>query len=70
MSGFVKGRRASVRPYATGLGPDADEAALRAMAGEPSRYYYAPDSSDLAQIYSEIAQELLCPGVELWGRRR
>ena len=63
-------RRAGVRLYAIGLGSDADETALRAMAGETSRYFYAPDLSDLAQIYSEIARDFVCPGVELWGQRR
>ncbi len=62
-------RGAGVRLYTIGLGADADEQALRAMAGEASRYFYAPDSSDLARIYSEIAQDLVCPGVELWGQR-
>ena len=39
------------------------------MAGDESRYYHAPDSADLARIYAEIAQDLMCPGKELWGGR-
>jgi Mg-chelatase subunit ChlD len=60
---------AGVRLYTIGLGPDVDEAALKTMAGDDSRYYHAPDSDDLARIYAEIAQDLMCPGKELWGGR-
>jgi len=60
-------RAAGVRVYAIGLGADVDEAAMRAIAGADNRYYYAPDSADLAKIYSEIARDLTCPGT--WGGR-
>jgi Mg-chelatase subunit ChlD len=60
---------AGVRLYAIGLGEDVDEAALKAMAGDHERYYFAPDSADLARIYREIAVDLMCPGEELWGAR-
>jgi Mg-chelatase subunit ChlD len=62
-------RAVGVRLYAIGLGDDVDEATLRTMAGSDERYYFAPDSGDLARIYSEIAQDLMCPGVDLWGGR-
>ena len=62
-------RAAGVRLYAIGLGEDVDEATLRAMAGADERYYFAPDSGDLARIYGEIAVDLMCPGVDLWGGR-
>ena len=62
-------RDAGVRLYTIGLGADVDEAALKTMAGDESRYYDAPDSTDLARIYGEIAQDLMCPGKELWGGR-
>ena len=62
-------RDAGVRLYTIGLGSDVDENNLRTLAGEDSRYYYAPDSADLARIYGEIAQDLMCPGVDLWGGR-
>jgi uncharacterized protein YegL len=55
-------RSAGVRLYAIGLGADVDAAALREMAGDDSRYHFAPDSADLAQIYAEIASDILCPG--------
>jgi Mg-chelatase subunit ChlD len=58
-------RQAGIRLYAIGLGSDVDETSLRTMAGDDSRYYHAPDSTDLARIYSEIAQDLMCPG--MWG---
>jgi hypothetical protein len=62
-------RQAGIRLYTIGLGADVDEAALKTMAGDDSRYYHAPDSADLASIYEEIAQDLMCPGKELWGGR-
>jgi hypothetical protein len=62
-------RDAGVRLYAIGLGADVDEAALKTMAGDDEHYYHAPDSADLASIYEEIAQDLMCPGVELWVGR-
>ena len=42
--------------YTIGLGADVDEATLRTIAGDDERYYFAPDSGDLARIYGEIAQ--------------
>lgn len=62
-------RDAGVRLYTIGLGADVDETALKTMAGDESRYYHAPDSADLAKIYAEIAEDLMCPGKELWGGR-
>ena len=62
-------RDAGIRLYAIGLGADVDEAALKTMAGDDDRYYHAPDSTDLASIYEEIAQDLMCPGKEFWGGR-
>ena len=60
---------AGVRVYTIGLGADVDEATLRTIAGADERYYFAPDSGDLARIYGEIARDLMCPGVDLWGGR-
>jgi Mg-chelatase subunit ChlD len=62
-------RAAGVRVYSIGLGADVDAATLRTIAGADERYYFAPASGDLAQIYGEIARDLMCPGVELWGGR-
>jgi len=62
-------RAAGVRVYTIGLGADVDAATLRTIAGADERYYFAPDSGDLARIYSEIAKDLMCPGVDLWGGR-
>jgi Mg-chelatase subunit ChlD len=58
---------AGVMVYTIGLGADVDAATLRTIAGVDDRYYLAPDSGDLARIYGEIARDLTCPGVELWG---
>ncbi len=60
---------AGIRVYTIGLGADVDEATLRTIAGDDERYYFAPDSGDLARIYSEIARDLMCPGEKFWGGR-
>jgi Mg-chelatase subunit ChlD len=62
-------RNAGVRVYAIGLGADVDDQTLRTIAGSDDRYYFAPDSGDLARIYGGIAKDLMCPGVHLWGGR-
>ncbi|MFN2251716.1 MAG: VWA domain-containing protein, partial [Anaerolineae bacterium] len=65
----AEARAADVLVYTIGLGTDVDETALRQIAGAADRYYFAPDSSDLARIYGEIARDLMCPGVDLWSGR-
>jgi|GEM_PF-1098646 len=45
--------------YAVGLGPDADLALLRTVAG-PGRLFTAPTPADLAAIYSEVAAVTGC----------
>jgi uncharacterized protein YegL len=64
-------RAAGVRLYAVGLGGDVDAATLRQMTGDVARYHFAPDSTDLAQIYAEIATDILCPapGGGFWPGR-
>jgi Mg-chelatase subunit ChlD len=54
-------RAAGVRLYTIGLGADVDAATLREMAGDGTRYHFAPDSTDLARIYAEIASDITCP---------
>jgi uncharacterized protein YegL len=63
-------RDAGIRLYTIGLGADVDGAALAEMAGDARRYYFAPNSGDLARIYGEIARDLMCPDVDLWGGAR
>jgi Mg-chelatase subunit ChlD len=62
-------RAAGVRVYTIGLGADVDDATLRSIAGDRERYFFAPDSGDLANIYGEIARDLMCPGADLWDGR-
>jgi hypothetical protein len=47
-----------VRVVTIGLGPDVDEELLRSLASQPSDYYYAPATSDLAGIYQSIANSI------------
>jgi len=54
-------RAAGVRLYTIGLGADVDASTLREMAGDAARYHFAPDSADLAPIYTEIASDITCP---------
>ena len=43
------------RIIAIGLGAGVDEAEMRNLASSPSDYYHAPDSSELQDIYEQIA---------------
>jgi len=44
--------------FTIGLTNFADGELLSTVASNPQNYYYAPDASDLAEIYAEIAQEI------------
>jgi uncharacterized protein YegL len=46
--------------YSIGLGIDADSLLLEIIAGDPARYYFAPDTIALERIYATIAGEALC----------
>jgi hypothetical protein len=51
---------------------DVDASALAEMAGDPSRYFQAPDSTALAQVYDQVARSIVCPlpGGGFFGQRR
>jgi Mg-chelatase subunit ChlD len=53
-------RRMGITLYAIGLGADADEAMLRAVAGHPSRHFRAAGPQDLLNIYTQIAGVVQC----------
>jgi Ca-activated chloride channel family protein len=59
-------RTAGVSIYAIGLGADVDAAFLHALAGAPSRYYFAPTEGDLEAIYRQIARTIPCPPQHFW----
>lgn len=40
--------------YAIGLGQDVDQVLLADIATKPEWYFFAPDTSDLAEIYSQM----------------
>ena len=63
-------RDAGIALYAIGLGADVDEDALQEMAGSRSRYYFAPDSSSLAEIYHEVAKAIECPSGRYWAQSK
>ncbi len=49
--------------FTIGLGQAVDQELLRAIASRPSGFFYAPDTSQLAIIYAQIAYEIPCrPG--------
>ncbi len=51
-------RQANALVYTIGLGPDAQDQVLTALAEGGGRYYKAPQPSDLQGIYNSIAVEL------------
>jgi serine/threonine protein kinase/uncharacterized protein YegL len=53
-------KAAGTRIFTIGLGGDADEDTLRAMASSPDDYYFAPGPDDLAAIYDEIVRNVAC----------
>ena len=62
-------RAAGIVLYTIGLGDDADKMTLELMAGDRRRYFFAPDSSHLRRIYTEVAHDIDCPAEDFWGRR-
>lgn len=48
-------RAAGILVYAIGLGNDIDEANLRLMASDPTKYYRAPTADQLQGIYQQLA---------------
>ncbi len=52
--------RAGILSFTVGLGGDVDADLLRRIASRPDWYYPAPDTSDLAGIYSQIAYQIPC----------
>jgi Mg-chelatase subunit ChlD len=50
-----------IRIISIGLGNSADENQLQAIASSTDDYYYAPTSSDLADIYQKIASTVRTP---------
>ncbi len=55
-------KAAGYRLITIGLGSDADHALLQAMASQPGDYYFAPDATQLSQVYTSIAQTVVQPG--------
>jgi Mg-chelatase subunit ChlD len=55
--------------FTIGLGTELDDAALAAIASQPSYYYRAPTADQLADIYRRIASAIPCSAESFWGRR-
>jgi Mg-chelatase subunit ChlD len=53
-------RAAGVTVFVIGLGSDVDMGLLRAVAGHPSRAYFAPDAQALAGIYLQVGGAVTC----------
>jgi Mg-chelatase subunit ChlD len=60
----ARAKAAGVRLFTVGLGArtDIDAALMAAMATAPELFFYAPDAEELADIYSQIAYTIACPG--------
>ncbi|MCB9009957.1 MAG: VWA domain-containing protein [Ardenticatenaceae bacterium] len=54
-------KAAGIKIYTIGLGSDVNGSLLQAIATSAGQYYPAPSTSDLNQIYQEIAGSLSCP---------
>jgi len=46
--------------FTIGLGQAVDHDLLRDVAGQPEWYFFAPDTSDLEDIYGQIVFEIPC----------
>jgi hypothetical protein len=51
-------RAAGIPIWTIGLGKDADETELRAMASTPAQYYFASNGGELKAVYDQIGSEL------------
>ncbi|MCE7938165.1 MAG: VWA domain-containing protein, partial [Chloroflexi bacterium CFX6] len=55
-----RARAAGVTVFTIGLGADVDGDLLAGLAGDPSRYAYAPDAAALGAIYRRVAEGIPC----------
>ncbi len=62
-------KKAGIVIFTIGLGRELDDAALEAIAGQPSYFCRAPTADDLHDIYRQIAVTIPCPAASFWGRR-
>jgi hypothetical protein len=53
-------KAAGITIYTVGLGEDVNAGLLEAMASSPDLYYEAPSTTDLDEIYSQIANAIQC----------
>jgi len=53
-------RDLDVTIYTIGLGDDVNPAMLASIAGSTERVYLAPDATQLARVYAEIARLIPC----------
>lgn len=53
-------RAAGIAVFTIGLGPSVDRPTLERVAGDPSRFHYAPTDAELEAIYRAIAREIPC----------
>ncbi len=54
-------KAAGIAIYTIGLGNDTNVALMRSIATTPNHFYMAPSTSDLNEIYHQIADSLNCP---------
>jgi Mg-chelatase subunit ChlD len=65
----TEAKRAAILIFTIGLGTEVDDAALEAIASQPSYFYRAPTADQLGDIYHQIAVAIPCPAEGFWGRR-
>ena len=62
-------RQQGITVFAVGLGNDVDGPFLQSLAGDPTRYFFAPDETQLAAITRQVAHVIPCRPDDYWGRR-
>lgn len=55
--------------FTIGLGNDVDLGVLERIASGPTYFHHAPDASDLARIYADIAVTVPCAPSAFWSQR-
>jgi Mg-chelatase subunit ChlD len=62
---------AGILVYVVGIGPSIDEAVLRAMATDASRYLFVPDANDLGAVFRSLAaSKIPCAPEMYWPHTR
>jgi hypothetical protein len=62
-------RDSGIAVYVVGIGPQMNEAVLRAIASDDRRFVAAADAEALTPIYQALVAQVSCPPEIYWGKR-